>query len=444
MQFRMFTLALALVSTALISFSAHAAVTVETSPFITSAVASANFDSAATGTYGNGTSYSEGGVSLTYTSPVGDVGIVSGGVWGAFGNVGYTTITLTTAASFSQIQFGAASDYAAGPLQYELLKQGTIVGTGSVGGLPPTSGGPGVYQTFGFSGVTADTVLLQNNPNPGANAFNANGSDGLFLDNIIIGNSAPTPPANALQAGALSAWQTAINGAANYNAQAEENKVINCASDPSCNVDTTHSAFQSGQNAQLQNIDAAAKGSADWVNETGINPGLNFETANFLLTHGSDILDFITGLKDNLLGNPSLSNKSVSTTGLSGSSYALAGSGLSGDYYDYTLSAQLDVSELASLKVGDSFVTQFDLGGGRIALGEGTFTSVIDPPDLGTVQIEFQGFEPASVPEPSTWLMMILGFGSIGWVGRSRSRHSARGQGADALQQGLAPPRKHA
>jgi hypothetical protein len=52
--------------------------------------------------------------------------------------------------------------------------------------------------------------------------------------------------------------------------------------------------------------------------------------------------------------------------------------------------------------------------------GTGTADSTSQPTQ---VLINFAGTVFTPVPEPATWLMMILGFGQIGWLTRRRRRH---------------------
>lgn len=56
----------------------------------------------------------------------------------------------------------------------------------------------------------------------------------------------------------------------------------------------------------------------------------------------------------------------------------------------------------------------------------GAFTTVFQAPDLTGTNVGFANPQPvtAAVPEPSTWAMMLLGFGAIGFALRARRRQS--------------------
>jgi hypothetical protein len=135
-------------------------------------------------------------------------------------------------------------------------------------------------------------------------------------------------------------------------------------------------------------------------------------------------------LKDSFLGVTPSTDLSVSVTNSSQYAVPLNSAGFSGTYYNASLTSQFNLAELPNLSVGESFLTQFTLGNGDIAYGSATITSLIDPPELGTMTVSFQGIEvPAStavVPEPSTWAMMLLGFGAIGFAARRRKRTATR------------------
>ncbi len=190
MDMRFAPLALA----ASISFGpvASAAIIVHTAPFITTPIASNDFESIGTFSYPEDTPYTQGGITVEYhTAPgVAPVGISTGNGpyfgngsydWALIDNSGYTGITLADASSFNQIQFLTATGGAAG-LEYELLLGGSIVDTGFL----PLSGLTGL--TRGFSGASFDEVRLQTCY--GQTVFSTTcTNDRLRLDDILIGRT---------------------------------------------------------------------------------------------------------------------------------------------------------------------------------------------------------------------------------------------------------------
>jgi hypothetical protein len=182
-------------------FSSHPslAYTVETSNFIASPTYFNGFEGTTPGsTFSNG-KYSEGGIDVQ--QPAGNRNGITGlasfnyflngqgnNFWYGYGWVGYESITLTGGGDFSSLQFLATSGYGAAPnfyINYELLEQGTIVGTGSFAS-PDQS-----FHYYGFSGGGFDQVLIQNSPN--TTTFAPTNIDGLALDSVAAIAAVPEP-----------------------------------------------------------------------------------------------------------------------------------------------------------------------------------------------------------------------------------------------------------
>jgi hypothetical protein len=179
--------------------NANAAITVETTQFITSPTYDNNFSSiGATENFPSGTPFSQGGITVEYVG--------SAEIWttafpsapGGYswyengGGTGYTDITLTGGGSFSAVQILVGSGWFGGTpdLEYQLLDGGSLVASG-VAGPVPTYSDAGFSQYYGFTGGTFDEVQLQVQ-NPGT-AFNPGAYEAGAYADIAIGNAVPEP-----------------------------------------------------------------------------------------------------------------------------------------------------------------------------------------------------------------------------------------------------------
>jgi hypothetical protein len=161
------------------------AATLETTNFISSPTWFNGFEGFGTTGTVIGSSYSEGGITVSPVQiPIGPPGPSTGytgpppiGSWNAWSHPGlwwyggsypgYVDITLTNGAPFQSLQFLASSGYIDGPsiFEYQLLSNGTVVGSGSTlltAHANAQAGGPyGNFQYLGFLGGGFDEVRLQ-------------------------------------------------------------------------------------------------------------------------------------------------------------------------------------------------------------------------------------------------------------------------------------------
>jgi hypothetical protein len=182
----------------------------ETTKFISSPTYFNGFEGFGTTGTVIGSSYSEGGITVSPVQiPIGPPGPSTGftgpppiGSWNAWshpglwwyagGYPGYVDITLTNGATFQSLQFLASSEYIDGPsiFEYQRLNNGMVVGSGSTlltAHANAQAGGPyGNFQYLGSSGGGFDDVRLQAifNCAAFACAYNA-----LALDDIAAGNA---------------------------------------------------------------------------------------------------------------------------------------------------------------------------------------------------------------------------------------------------------------
>jgi len=170
---------------------ATAALTVETSPFITSPTATNGFEGIGDITAADGvTSYSEDGISVNYVG--------SGFIWSTSqptpdgeyswypdgGGTGYTSITFDDATEFELIVSSGWFDGSGAALAYEVLLDGALIGTGIAGPVPGYEAG---WATYGFSGATFDEVHLQVTLSP--TGFDAAAYEAGAFDAIKIASS---------------------------------------------------------------------------------------------------------------------------------------------------------------------------------------------------------------------------------------------------------------
>lgn len=180
---------LGLAASVSISTVALSAVEVKTTAFISTPIASNDFEAMGPTTYPINTPYAQGGITVDYIS--GSAGRIvtttaATGLraWYSPGNNGYTSITLTDGSSFDSIQFLAFSGWSAGPgtLDYDLRFHGVSVATGTAGSVPYV-----VPVVYGFAGGTFDEVRVQ--AQYGGVGFDPSAADALGLDNILIGRT---------------------------------------------------------------------------------------------------------------------------------------------------------------------------------------------------------------------------------------------------------------
>ena len=86
--------------------------------------------------------------------------------------------------------------------------------------------------------------------------------------------------------------------------------------------------------------------------------------------------------------------------------------------YWFGLSGDNDTQVWASFGSGGQLASQRQLSG----------DTVVSTPGIGRLAFNVLGDTgvAGAVPEPSTWMLLLLGFGGIGWSMRSRQSHAAR------------------
>lgn len=317
--------------------------------------------------------------------------------------------------------------YASGGLIRNTYATGAIAGSGTSGGLVGLSGGAGYIFTsywdtqtasqsngVGFDQSVADvtgltTVELQSGALPaGFDPSIWNASSGRYPTLKFETNDLP-PPSSSQLASVVSAWADYIDTAKTSNPQAEADKLINCASDPSCDIDATAHEYQENIQTAAQKADAAATSSESLILETLPDPASKLDMVTWIATNAADIIDNLVSIFDLIAGDKPSPDKQISITNILTQGYSLEAAAAGGNYFDITIDAQLSDDELANLVLNQPIPNEFELPSGDLAYGEATFISAIDPPGIGTVQIRFREFEPNSVSEAPSWLIVLGG-----------------------------------
>lgn len=179
--------------------TSSAAVIVQTTNFIASPAAFNGFEGMTAELYG-GTSYTEGGIVVTYVGTPSD-----GTIWTALpggqgshdwypdgGGSGYDDIKLSSGAEFSAIQFLAGSGWAGGggSLQYQVLDRGVVIASGNAGAVPAAEAS---FVYYGFSGGSFDEIQLQSQYCANC-AFATGAFEAFALDSIAIGDAGGSIP----------------------------------------------------------------------------------------------------------------------------------------------------------------------------------------------------------------------------------------------------------
>lgn len=138
---------------------------------------------------------------------------------------------------------------------------------------------------------------------------------------------------------------------------------------------------------------------------------------------------FKEGTDITLSGGPAPLNSAQLTDSFSNSqSYTLAagGSGVYGPFsQSQTATYVAAASDLAAFINSGTFDTSFITSSGETFLGGGgNITSALNT-TVGGVETITYNYDPAGVPEPTSWALMIVGFGLAGASMRRRARVAA-------------------
>lgn len=327
----------------------------------------------------------------------------------------------------------------------EIIPIVTLSPDGSVTGS--VQGGGNVFNfSFAPQGITptgSGFAIVQAFPDPRTSVFTLPTVD----DVAFITGLTKAPSQNA--ATLIGAYDSAIRHIGN-NPSAQElvDEMIRCSdTDSNCDYDAAVQKLRDFQTSGIQKTDAALKSSEGLASETGVNPFNPADVIVTLLTSGRTIVEEGLALIQILLGNQVDSDAQSSIESVSGNGYALDVDGYTVRYYDLDMTVRLTASQLDGLQVGQSFFGDFPLGGNQPGFLLGTIASIGSPPpptfglarngfatsaaaaeQFTTVQIKLHAFEqfdaavPSSIPEPSAWLTMILGFAGVGLMARRRAR----------------------
>jgi hypothetical protein len=182
----------------LMSGPAAGAVTVHKAPFLSSATNVTGFE---TMTKDDGTSFTDGGMTVTYVGTVDSIFLQSQAFEGKQswhpngGGFGYTRITFGTAIDAFQFAGGSGWELGTPSLQFQLRLQGDLVAEGVISGLSNYTG----FSVYGFSGASFDEVRLQSQLPPSERfarssgtssdlpTFNEGALDGFTLDAAQFG-----------------------------------------------------------------------------------------------------------------------------------------------------------------------------------------------------------------------------------------------------------------
>lgn len=185
-------------SALLLAGSASAAVTVQTTDFLSGYTNYNGFEATAGAYLPANTPYTEDGITVEY---VGDASIwtSSQAAEGSYswypsgGGYGYTKITFGGVINAVEFQGGSGwSDGNGLSMQYEVLNGGSVIATGSIGGVSTYTG----FKYYGFSGAAFDEIRLQVQPPGytggfGGRAYEAGAYDAINFGGTVAGVPEP-------------------------------------------------------------------------------------------------------------------------------------------------------------------------------------------------------------------------------------------------------------
>ena len=205
MNLKMLLASAALAAFTLASSGASAAMTVESTNFITSPAYFNGFEGISSDPnfqspyfFPSNTAYAEGGITVEYVGSAqmwlqyqyaGNYGWYENG-----GGTGYTKVTLTNGADFGALQFLSGTGFSSSTTYYQALNNGAVVSTGTLGAVTGGYGNNG-FRYQGLSGGGFDEVRLQSNFSGGFNA--ANYEAGAY-DSFAANTGVPEPAVWAL------------------------------------------------------------------------------------------------------------------------------------------------------------------------------------------------------------------------------------------------------
>lgn len=222
-----------------------------------------------------------------------------------------------------------------------------------------------------------------------------------------------------LGAAALDSWVKLIGLFKSNQYQKAMNDVQNC--DPlTCDFDGDARAEEDAIHTAALYADAVATSSEGLVSETGVNPTDPVDISVFLATHLSSLLKNGISLVDWIHGLAAGTDGGVSLTSYTANEYALVVGDKKANFYDINATASIADAELGNFTIGDAFPVSFTTSAGVKIYAIGTIKSLIDPPGIGTMGIEFTGLSLSAVPESTTWFQLLVGFLVVGSVRRGR------------------------
>jgi hypothetical protein len=140
-------------------------------------------------------------------------------------------------------------------------------------------------------------------------------------------------------------------------------------------------------------------------------------------------------LQDNLTGTTiSIEDNKITITNDQPGAICPAAGCTPGDFggYVFTFTGAPDITNVTETNTGNFVPVPIDPGlpnGWTWTNNTITLNVLGDSPDLNatlTLDITTAGSGPPTIPEPSTWAMMLLGFAGLGFAGYRRSREAAR------------------
>lgn len=179
-----------------LSVSANAAVTVQTTNFMSGYTNYNGFEGTNGAFLPANTPYTEQGITVEYVGNA-TIWTASQAAEGAYswyengGGFGYTKVTF--GGLINAVEFQGGSGWGNGnglSMQYEVLKAGLVIATGSIGGVSGYTG----FKYYGFSGAAFDEIHLQVQAPGTTSGFNRTAYEAGAYDAINFGGTVAGVP----------------------------------------------------------------------------------------------------------------------------------------------------------------------------------------------------------------------------------------------------------